>query len=80
MRIPPIASECVVQGRNLSCLVLGVRGNDGDLTAGPAEVAGRSGRQAKKLRVSRTSMACSETISCLSSSKAINPRSAAGAW
>jgi transposase len=34
----------------------------------------------KSFRVSRTSIACSGTISCLSSSEAINPRSAAGAW
>jgi hypothetical protein len=45
MGIPPIASEGVMYGRNLPGLVLGVRSDDGDLAAGPAEVVVRSGRE-----------------------------------
>ena len=48
MRVPPIASECVVLGGNLSGLVLRVRRDDSDPPAGPAEVVFRSGRQTKQ--------------------------------
>jgi hypothetical protein len=47
--IPPIASECVVLARDPSGLVLRIRGDDGDLAAGAAEVVVRSGGEAKQL-------------------------------
>jgi hypothetical protein len=48
MRIAPIPPESVVRKGDLPGLVLRVRSDDGDLKVGPAEVAGRSGRQAKE--------------------------------
>jgi hypothetical protein len=47
---------------------------------GPAEVVIGAGVRRDSVRVSRTSTVRSRTISSLSSSPAISPRSAAGAW
>ncbi len=49
MRIPPIASQCVVHGSDLPGFILRVRSDDGDLAAGPAEAGFRGWRQAKQL-------------------------------
>jgi hypothetical protein len=46
MRI--VVRENVVRKRDLPCLVLGVRSNDGDLAAGPTEVVVRGGCQTKQ--------------------------------